>query len=193
MLHGLLLGLVGCAAGACLIFLDRVAGFLYVHTLKDYLIKKEGSMGTVSKRIATVGLAPLAPKIPAFSTLSFLPVTRFPAYCARALPPPETRVAKPFEITPAEFCPSTFAKVPPVGPAIAPIPPAMSPVTNASIKAPESSGLPSMYDAIAFSGPIPPLVPIDSGHPIRCNPATYSGAFRPPLKGVKANFLSDAG
>jgi hypothetical protein len=36
----------------------------------------------------------------------------------------------------------------------------------------------------AFSGPIRPVIPFDSGHPIRCNPATYSGAFQPPPDGA---------
>jgi DNA-binding cell septation regulator SpoVG len=35
-------------------------------------------------------------------------------------------------------------------------------------------------DMVAFSGPIRPVIPVDSGHSIRSNPATHSGAFRPP-------------
>src|SRR5437870_12460416 len=32
----------------------------------------------------------------------------------------------------------------------------------------------------AFSGRIRPVIPVDSGYPIRSNPATCSGALRPP-------------
>lgn len=45
---------------------------------------------------------------------------------------------------------------------------------------------------VAYSGEIRPCIPVESGHPFRLNPATYSGPIRPPFGRNPARVLASS-